>query len=170
MLVRRGAQEPRIGDYAGRGALLNWLTVTATRAALKVKRQGRFAAEEDMTAAIQAMPAPGVDAEMDLFKRRYRQHSEKAIRFAFDQMTDDERHLLRLHYVDGLSETRMAEVLGKSQPTVSRHLRKVKAKIHDLAKHHLKQSLKLSSKEFESLMKDLRSQLDLSISKMLGEG
>ena len=170
MLVRKGTQEPRIGEFAGRGALLNWLKVAATRAALKVMRQGRFAAEDDdLSAAMKALPAPGVDAEMDLLKRRHRQHYLEGIRLAFAELTDEERHQLRLRYVDGLSTPRMADVLGNNQATVWRHLEKVQRKIHDLAKHHVKQNLKLSTAEFESLMEDVRSQLDVSLSRMLEE-
>lgn len=73
-----------------------------------------------MAEVLEALPAPGIDAELDLIKQRHQKEFRQALREAFSALTSDERHLLRLYFVDRLSTTELGALLRVNQSTVSR--------------------------------------------------
>jgi len=162
---------PRLAEYTGRGALLSWIRVIAARMALKHK-QGtsvRERPDENVLAALEALPAPGLDVEFDLIKRRYHREFRQAVREAFAALSSEQRHLLRLHLVDRLSTTEMGPLFRVNQSTISRWIKSARQAVYEETKRRLQERLGLSSHEFESLLADLESQLDLSLSQVLKE-
>ena len=169
LLLRAGQQPPRIAEYEGRGTLVSWLRVSATRLFLKLRAAAGEEEEEDDIAALEALPVPGDDLEVDLIKRRYRAEFLQVVRESFLELTADERHLLRLYYVDRLLTPELGRLFRVSQATVSRWLKSARQKIYHQTKLRLQERLGLSTRDFESLLVVVDSQLDLRISQVLGE-
>jgi RNA polymerase sigma-70 factor (ECF subfamily) len=170
LLVRTADANPRIADYAGRGALLSWVRVTATRLAVKsFAPDERQVPEEAATAALGALPAPGVDAELDLIKRRHHREFHEAVREAFATLPDDDRHLLQLYFIDRLSTPELGALFRVNQSTVSRWLKTARQAIYDETKRRLQERFGLSTREFTSLMAVLDSELDMSLSQIFGK-
>ncbi|WP_343073288.1 sigma-70 family RNA polymerase sigma factor [Pyxidicoccus fallax] len=169
LLVRTPESGPRINDYTGRGALMSWVRVTAVRIALKLQAADKPEPEEDVAELIEALPAPGRDAELDLIRQRHQAELRQAIRDAFSALSSDERHLLRLYFVDKLSTTELGALLRVNQSTVSRWLKSARQTVHDETRRHLRARLNLSAAGFQSFLDVLDSQLDLSISQLFGE-
>ncbi|WP_224249671.1 sigma-70 family RNA polymerase sigma factor [Hyalangium gracile] len=161
---------PRLAEYTGRGALLSWIRVIAARMALRVGPPTRETSEENALAALESLQSPDPDADLDLIKRRYRPMFLQAVRDAFDALSNEHRHLLRLHFVDRLPTTRMAPLFGVDQSTISRWIKGARQAVYEDTKRRLKERLRLSSNEFESLVTTLESQLDLSFSEILVDG
>ncbi|MCP3142772.1 sigma-70 family RNA polymerase sigma factor [Pyxidicoccus xibeiensis] len=167
LLLGTSESGPRLAEYTGRGALLSWLRVIAARMALRLGPPTRETSEENVLAALESLQSPDPDADLDLIKRRYRPMFLQAVREAFDALSSEHRHLLRLHFVDRLPTTRMAPLFGVDQSTISRWIKSARQAVYEDTKHRLKERLRLSSREFDSLVTTLESQLDLSFSEIL---
>jgi RNA polymerase sigma-70 factor len=160
---------PQLNLYKGEGSLPSWIRVIATRMSLKQVAPVRKVVEENVLAAIEAMPAPGADTELDLIKRRCLHEFRAAARDAFATLPRRQRYLLRLHFIDQLSTIKLGEMYGVDQSTASRWLKSARQAVYEETKRLLKERLRLSSHEFESLLSDIHSRLDLSFSQILKE-
>jgi RNA polymerase sigma-70 factor, ECF subfamily len=167
ILVRTPEGGPRIAEYTGRGALLSWVRVTAVRIAIKLQVVEKPASEQDADTVFAALPAPGVDAELDLIKRRHHTDFRQAVREAFSVLAADERHLLRLYVVEQLSMYELAALFRVNQSTVSRWLKTVRQTVYEETLRRLQARLGLSARDFKSFLAVLDSQLDLGISQLL---
>jgi RNA polymerase sigma-70 factor len=169
LLVSTPEGEPKIAEYTGRGALLSWVRVTAVRIAIKLQASEKPSSEQDADTVFEVLPAPGVDAELDLIKRRYHTDFRQAVREAFADLSADERHLLRLYFVDQLSMYELASLFRVNQSTVSRWLKSARQEVYEETRRRLQERLGLSTRDFKSFLAVLDSQLELSISQLLGE-
>jgi RNA polymerase sigma-70 factor, ECF subfamily len=169
LLLRTAGAEPRLAEYAGRGSLLSWMRVIAVRLALRQRASERETPEEEALTALEALPAPGPDVEYDLIKRRYHHDFRQATREAFAALSSEQRHLLRLHFIERLPTTRLGLLFGVDQSTISRWLKSARQAVYEETKRRLQERLGLSSREFESLLAAIDSQLDLSLSQVLPE-
>jgi RNA polymerase sigma-70 factor len=168
LLVPTPEGRPRIAEYTGRGALQSWVRVTATRIAIKLQSTEKPAPEEDSDTLFSALPAPGVDPELDAIKRRHQADLRQAMCEAFSTLSSEDRHLIRLYFVDQLSMYELATLFRVSQPTISRWLKSTRETIYKETRRHLQARLGLSQRDFQSFLALLDSQLELSISQLLG--
>lgn len=169
LLVSTSEEGPKLAEYTGRGALMSWVRVTAVRIAIKQQAREKPAPEEEAESVLSALSAPGVDAELDLIKRRHREALRRAAREAFSVLSDHERHLFRLHFVDQLSMYELASLFRVNQSTISRWLKNARQGIYEETRRLLQARLGLSSRDFESFLSVLDSQFDLGISQLLRE-
>ncbi|MCY1077667.1 sigma-70 family RNA polymerase sigma factor [Archangium lansingense] len=170
LLVGSNGSGPKLADYTGRGSLLSWIRVMAVRIALRLGGQIRETVpEENLTAAIVAMPEPGADTELELIRRRYRREFRRAMHEAFAELSSVRRYQLRLHFIERLSTTQMGAMFYVNQSTVSRWLKHARQAIREGTKRRLQERFGLFSKEFMSLWNAIESQFDLSISQIFRE-
>jgi RNA polymerase sigma-70 factor (ECF subfamily) len=167
LLVGTERSAPEIGAYAGRAPLGRWLEVVAYRAALRWSRSERAQAKVAGRAAIEPRLEVETPTELALFRQRYGVDFEEALKEALQRTTQKDRVILRLYIVNNISGEKIGKMLGVSQPTASRWLKKAREKILADLKAILKERLKISSGEIESLAVLLGSRLDLSISEIL---
>ena len=125
------------------------MRVIAVRMVLRQGASVREMPEEAGLAALEALPTPGPDAELALMKSHYRHEFRQAVQAAFAALSDDQRYLLRLHFIEGSPTTRMAPLFGKDQSTISRWLKDVRQRVYEETKRRLRETLRLSSQEFE---------------------
>lgn len=168
LLVPLPESRPKIAEYLGRGGLQSWVRVTATRIAIKLQSTQKPAPEEDADLLFSALPAPGIDPELDAIKRRHQADLRQALREAFSSLSPEDRHLLRLYVVDQLSTYELATLFRVSQPTISRWLKSTRETVYQETRRHLQARLGLSQRDFQSFLALLDSQLELSISQLLG--
>lgn len=167
LLVRQDDGGCRIAQYSGHGPLVSWVRVIATNIANKQLTAPRESSEEDDRAALEALPAPGLDPEIDLIKRRYQPEFLRAVRESFSALTSDERYQLQLYHIHQLSTPQMGELFRVSQATASRRLKIARQRLYEGAKQRLQERLGLSTRDFESLLVVLKSQLDMSLGQIL---
>lgn len=77
--------------------------------------------------------------------------------------------IYRLHVVDGLSLDRIGKIYGVAQSTVSRWMSSARDRIVAEAKRVLRDEMHIAPEEYESMARLLASQLDLSVSRLLGK-
>jgi RNA polymerase sigma-70 factor (ECF subfamily) len=165
LLVGEAGQRPVIGEYAGRGALKSWLHVSATRQALKLKRGAHRVAELGEAEADRILATP--DPELAFIKHRAREDFRLAFQAALTDLEPTERHLLRLHYLDGLTLQQIGALENVDKSTISRRLDKVRQSLLDETQRLLRERLQLASTELDSLMNAVNTSLDISIEAFL---
>jgi RNA polymerase sigma-70 factor (ECF subfamily) len=168
LLLASPGERPRIAEYAGRGPLLAWVRVAATRAALDLLRAAgaRPAAElepDDLTVGCASSP------ELDYLKERYRPQFKQAFQEALLGLDSEQRNVLRLHVVDGLNIDEIGALFKVHRSTVARRIASARQQVLAHARRRLRVELGLSAGEFDSLAGVVRSELDLSVAKILNK-
>jgi RNA polymerase sigma-70 factor (ECF subfamily) len=164
-----GVQRPKIAEYTGRGALGAWLRVSSVRTALNMRRgvKREIAAPENENTP--ELRAPGIDPELDYLKTRYKAEFKEVFKTTLESLSSDERTVLRLHYLDGLTLDQIAVAYRVHRSTAARWLAQSREKIVDETKRLLQQRLRANPAEIESLLAVVKSQLDVSIYKFLNK-
>ena len=169
LLMRQGDREPKILQFSGRGPLGGWVRVAATRTALSVLRS-RGAELHESDEALSDLVAAGESPELLHLKRTHAALFKAAFEHAFSALVAEDRSLLRMHLLDGLSIDELGPVFGVHRATAARRIVKAKELIWEKTRDELSMRLRLGEGEFESLMGVLLSQLDLSIARVLDRG
>jgi RNA polymerase sigma-70 factor (ECF subfamily) len=166
LFVGDADRSPRIADYIGRGRLFSWLRVVVVREALSLLRKPRHehGVDEIPDAALDH------DLELDVFRGMYQREFKQAFATAVSELTPRERNLLRLHLIDGLSIDEIGTAHRTHRTSAARWLRDIRAKLADRTRDLLAQSLRLADGDLDSVMRLVRSRLDLSVSRLLEAG
>ncbi|HEX5746630.1 MAG TPA: sigma-70 family RNA polymerase sigma factor [Archangium sp.] len=159
LLVPTPEGGPKISEYTGRGALLSWVRVTGVRAAIKHQLGEKPAPEEDSG----DIDLPTEDnTELELIKRRHQVEFRQAVREAFATLSDEDRHRLRLYFVDQLSMYELAALFRVNQSTISRWLKTTRQTIYEETQRRLEKRLGLSHRDFKSFLATLESRMHMS--------
>lgn len=175
LLTAPAGEQPKLTEYAGRGALLMWLRSAAVRAALNILDRAENRKGVEWTEASNGLQLTAVepggggspDAEQALIKESYREIVREAFLAALSGLPREQRNLLRLHYLDGRSMEEIGAICNAHKSTISRRMEAARSAILDALHCQLRDSLKLSVSEIDSLVKLIASQIDLSISDAL---
>jgi len=164
LLVGSGKRAPEIRDYSGRGSLAGWLHVMAVRALQKHRR--RSIAQDQRVEEITEDAI--ADPQLEFVKRRDRPRFQAAFRDALAALPVRERTLLRLHYAEGLSAERLGAFHRVHRATATRWLAQARQLLLDELRRRLIESLQVDRRDISSLVRLLRSQLDMSLRQALG--
>jgi len=169
LLASSEGEPPKITEYAGQGPIQNWVRVVATRTALNLLRgTGRVSSLEEGNAIVEAVDI-AEDPALNIFKIRYAAQFKEALYAAFGELKNDQRNLLQMYYVGGLSTTKLGALFQVNHGTIVRWLAAARDQIFERTKEILRAQLNLNSADFDSLLRLVYSQLDLSISRLLKE-
>jgi RNA polymerase sigma-70 factor, ECF subfamily len=169
VLVGAAGKRPSLASYSGRGALGGWLRVTAVRCALRViKKDGGSVPDPDLA---QNLPGPRNDPELEHLKALYQREFHAGVEGAIRSLSDQERNLLRYHYVDGLTVDDLAVLYHAHRATVARWIAKARREIFQQTRRTLTAKLEVGSAEYESILRMIRSQMHITLSELLvGQG
>jgi RNA polymerase sigma-70 factor (ECF subfamily) len=165
LLVGRDGHPPVIAAYTGRGPLQAWVRVSAVRAAIRLVRRAR---PDPLDAgAMLDLRSPENDPELELLKRRYAAELRAAFVHTLESLSPDERNVLRLHYLDGLTLEEVAATYRVSRATGARWLAQAREKILAETRRRLKEQLGVRENEIDSLVALAASRLPMSFGKYL---
>lgn len=153
---------PRLSTYEGKGSLEGWVRVMAVRHALKQKAKAPPEKNEALSSGV-AMAEPGAGLEKEQVKREI----EAALEGALASLASEERAWLKLYYLDGLSLERVASLFGVHTSTISRRIAALEGQVQAAVRERLQQTLRVDRGEVESLIRFVRSQLEVSLSQAL---
>jgi RNA polymerase sigma-70 factor, ECF subfamily len=157
---------PKIAQYSGRGPLAGWLRTAATRTALNLRRGHAIRNHEPLGSGLGAANnAP----ELEILRTRHRRDFEEAVRTALGRLSARERAILSLNVGDGMSSDRIAALYRVGRSTAKRWLVAARAVLADETKRELRARLQLSSAEYESIAAGVRSAVDVSVLRILGD-
>ncbi|MBZ4376710.1 transcriptional regulator [Corallococcus sp. AS-1-6] len=166
LLMPRADAPPRLRGYAGVGSLAQWVNMVGVRLALRLRKaQGDASRVEAEVLA--AHPAPG-GLELSFIREDARAHVRAAFVKAVASLDDEDRELLRLHYVERLSLEKMGALYDLHKSTLSRRLGGVQETLEKRTRRLLSERLALRDAELESLVRTIHGGLDLSLSGLLG--
>lgn len=164
-----------IAGYSGRGDLRAYLRAVAVRLALKrleresgVPGGGAPAPTDPGPDEVLAMlPAAEDSPETRLLKERCRDEVRSAFDAALASLSPRERTILRQHHVDGLTIDQLARLHGVHRATCARWIEAARAGLLRRIRRRLRDAVGLDERELDSVIGLVRSQLDLSLSRLL---
>jgi RNA polymerase sigma-70 factor, ECF subfamily len=158
----------KIAEYGGRGDLRRWVRSVAVRTCLNELRKGRreILVDDEQLIAQHAI-APD-DPEIEYMKRTYAQQFRAAFGEALAQLGAREQTLLRYHHVDGLNIDEIGAIYRIHRVTAFRWIEKAKELLARSTLEILRGRLQLPANELDSVLRMIRSQLDLSLVRHLG--
>lgn len=158
-------EPPKILEYGGRGSLARWLRAVVTRLAIDLRRQRQRRRDGDD--ALLETPATGPDPELQFLKGHYQELFREIFQDAMAALTAPERLLLRQHYLDGMSIDRLGALYQVHRGTAARRLAKARGRLLTETRQRFRERIGVQRTEFESLMRMVRSQLHLTLPRML---
>lgn len=156
----------RLATYSGRGDLAGWLYVAVAREARRLtRRDARLTATDDLELADDGV---GGDIELAHLKATYGEAFRRSFHAALAELDEQARNLLRQHLLDGLSIDQIAALQRIHRATAARRLVRVREDLAQRTRALLVQALGLAEREADSILRLVRSQLDLSLTRALG--
>lgn len=166
LFVGTAESGPVLDEYQGRGSLVSWVRVTAVRIGLDiVSVHNRHQQEEESVA--DELLAPDSDVELTYLKTRYRAVFKQALADAIQSLSVEQRNLLRMSVVGGLTTIQLAALFAVNQSTIVRRLQTAKEQLGKSTQKLLRERLHLDQRGIESMFRLVQSQLDASMERLL---
>jgi RNA polymerase sigma-70 factor (ECF subfamily) len=151
----------KLAQYTGMGPLTGWLRVAAVREAHNAIRERKPNVDADEAPLVDG----GDDPELLLLKQRYASEFKAAFASVLASLSADERNVLRLHYLDGLTLEEVGRAYGVSRATAARQIAAARDRIIQEVDAALRVRLGQSGAHADSVLALVRSQLDLSLKR-----
>lgn len=166
LLVAGKGTRPRIAAYAGRGPLLAWVRVAATREAVDLwkKLKGAGALEVRADGLVSTS-----DPELDFLRREYGVVIRAAIAGAIQSLEPRAATMLRQFFIEGVKVRTLAAFYRLNERTVRRAVTTARQQIVEEARRLLAQRLDTSEAEFDSVIRLVWTEIDPSLIKLLGK-
>ncbi len=149
-------------DYEGRAPLERWIRVAANRRALDQQRAHKSPDSEPLE---QLFANP--DPEVDFAKLHDRTALRDLLHEALGGLAAGERNLLRLHYLEHMTLEKLAVMEGVHVATVKRRLAAARSCVLEEVRRGLRERHGVSPRELDSMLRFVRSRLDLSLRRVL---
>jgi RNA polymerase sigma-70 factor (ECF subfamily) len=168
LLVGAAGSGPRITQYSGHGALENWVRVAALRTALNLLAAEKPHEPLQTTAeSISAGIPPGANLELDYIRVRYRGAFVAAFQATMAELSDRERNILRLQYIDELTPERIGRIYAVHRTTAMRWIDNAQEHLLQGIRGALMKQLGISDSECDSLLNLVRSHLPGTLPALL---
>ncbi|MCA9627204.1 MAG: sigma-70 family RNA polymerase sigma factor [Myxococcales bacterium] len=165
-----GDGTPKIGGYAGRGSLLGWLKVAAVRCTLELLRARKSERGEDVESeAERAAALVSRDPELDYLREKYAGDFREAFSDALANLDKQQRTVLSLYLADGLNIASIGALYSVHRATVARWIAETREHLFADTRRRLHERLNISETEFQSIVRLVQSQLDVSVQRLLRE-
>jgi len=158
---------PKLMQYRASGPLGAWVRVAAMRTALD-----HCESHAVFTGASRDLRDPLIvtlDPEQQLIRHKYGALFEAALRDAVGNLSKRDRNLLRLHYLSRMSYDAMARTYHVHRATVVRWLAAIRDELDTALRIRLWQDLGIPPTELRSLWNAVKSDVEVSLSRLLAE-
>ncbi|HUS28899.1 MAG TPA: sigma-70 family RNA polymerase sigma factor [Kofleriaceae bacterium] len=157
---------PGIASYRGKGQLRSWLRAVAVRQAMMHFRGKRETPVDDN--ALEGLAEIGADAQLAPWKRQYAAAFREAFEHSVKALSEHERMLLRQHHLDQLSIDELATLHKVHRATAARQVASARAALLTRLRARMIEKLAISGGDLDSALRLARSQLDVSMHRLLG--
>jgi RNA polymerase sigma-70 factor (ECF subfamily) len=160
-----GTQGAKIADYTGRGPLGAWLRVAAIRTTLNLlAAEKRHHPKENPPGRT---PLPLGDPELDTVRAEHGRYFRRAFEDSTAALSEEERSVLRMHFLEGMTVREIGRLFQVDGSTVSRWIDRSRKRLLADTRALLGQRLRLADEEVESLMGIAKDDFALSLSRIL---
>jgi RNA polymerase sigma-70 factor (ECF subfamily) len=167
LLVPKDGKPAGIEGYRGKGPLRGWVRITATRELIRVKK--KRARDVPIDRSLDRMLTSVVDPALAAMKAEYRAEFAGALREAIEDLSGEDRTLLRQQIVDDMSIDAIGAAYGVHRATAARWLNRARAALVAATHRRLADRLKLPVDQIDSVIRLVSSQLDASVIRYLKE-
>jgi len=157
----------KIADYSGRSGLKRWVRAVAVRTGLNFIRKGKREVLVEDDRVLAGVSSGDDDPEVVYMKQKYRNEFREAFQQALGAVDDRQKSLLRYHYVDGLNIDEIGTIYRVHRVTAYRWLEKAREALVQRTNALLKARLQVEEREFDSILRLIRSQLHVSLHRHL---
>jgi RNA polymerase sigma-70 factor (ECF subfamily) len=165
LLVPKDGKAAGIAGYRGKGPLRGWIRITATRELIRHKK--KRAREVPIEKSLDLLIASQIDPALEALKAEYRHEFAIALREAIEDLSAEDRTLLRQQIVDGMSIDEVGAAFGVHRATAARWLNRARAALVSATHARLAKRLQLPVEQIESVIRLVRSRLDASVVRYL---
>jgi RNA polymerase sigma-70 factor (ECF subfamily) len=161
MILVGDPDRPAIARYGGRGTLKSWVRSIAVRTGRRLagKSEGVGGDTEHVD-----LTALGVhDPELALLRERYREQAHAALLASVAALTERQRNVLRQYYLDNLTIDQLAALYRVDRATTARWVIAARTDVLSGVRTHLAAALGADTEEIDSILRLVRSQLELSL-------
>ncbi len=162
-LLVREEGEPKILQYEARGPLSHWIRASVLREAIQrgraQKRQPTQVDPSELSAAL----VDGLTPEVALLKGTYRTHFKAAFQKALASLEARDRKVLQLSVRQGMSLEELGARFERHGSNVGRWLGRLSEELQRRTREALAEDLGLPLKEVDSILRLLRSSLEVSL-------
>jgi RNA polymerase sigma-70 factor, ECF subfamily len=156
---------PRIAGYGGRGRLRSWVRSIGVRTGRRLA--GTMAEQAGADTGELEELAASVDPEAEVLRDRYRGAFRAAFVAALAGLSERQRNLLRQYHLDGLTIDQLGALYGINRATAARQVASARAALLAATRDRLAAGLAIDANDVDSIIRLVRSQLELSIRELL---
>lgn len=173
LFTEQDGAPPKIAAYSGYGELLHWLRVLVVRfrtdALRKQTRDRKRAGPSVSQIAGGGGPAAVAsdDLEIDYLRRHYGEALREALEGALQGLSSRERNLLRLHGLEGLTSDQLGALYNVHPATARRWVAAAREAVLHNTREALQRKLSVGRDTFDSILRLARSELDVSVPRLL---
>lgn len=160
----------KIAEYSGRGDLRRWVRSIAVRTCLNELRRHKRMVPASDDRLLDDMSSDDDDPELAYMKERYRNQFREAFVRAVQMLGDREQALLRYHHVDGLNIDEIGAIYRVHRVTAYRWVEKARETLVANIQKVLLAQLEVEQRDYQSILRLIRSQIHLSLVRFLGDG
>jgi RNA polymerase sigma-70 factor (ECF subfamily) len=166
LVAKTDGELPRIALYSGRGALKGWLRAVAIRIALNEYRK-----TGNQTQLFETDWACWDDEHtVRELRVKYGHVFKRAFQDAIAELSPRDRTLLRQRLLDALPVADLAAMHGVHRVSISRRIKWIREHLLTRTRELLSLEPGLAATALDSIIRAVRSSLDLSIQRCLAEG
>jgi RNA polymerase sigma-70 factor (ECF subfamily) len=166
LFVAEPGETPKIAEYGGRAPLRKWVATVASRELAMLRRSAKRKREDEFDEDL-AVSAAGRSVETRYLKARYKRDFAEAVRAAIAALSPKDRALLQLAYANGFTVDRIGAWYQVSRATAARWVAAARDALHEGTRRELCARLGITRSEYRSLAALVRSDLELSVVKLL---
>lgn len=160
-------EEPRIGQYSGRGPLSAWVRMAAIRVALTLLERDEVRSRARDVSALRALAGDTTSPELAAVRNRHASAFQAALERSLDGLSARDKTLLRMHFIDQLNIEGIGRIYRVHRATVARWLVAIRQLVLENLRSELKLDLRATTSEFRSMLAVVRDDLDLSMRHIL---
>ena len=161
---------PSIARYKGTGPLGAWVRVTAVRVAVDVAAVEGAPGPNESEYLVELYGELDGNPELETAKKLTRERFRAALEVSLQRLPAREKALLRLHFIEALSLEAVGLIYRVHRATVARWLVAVRAQVSADLRKELGMKPRGSTTELRSLVGMLRTEIQLSARRILGDG
>lgn len=167
LFLPRGTQPGRIAQYRGKGELRRWLRAVALREAWRTGKTVRreLALDDAVLATVVVLDE---NPALARFKEACRAELKQVFVAALEHLRPEDRTVLRQYHLDGLTIDELARLYGIHRATAARRVGKARSLLTESVIAGFGERLQIRGRELASVLELVRSQLDLSLDRLLG--
>ncbi len=161
--------QAKLVHRTARGDLRALIRLIALRAGISARRRRGQPLAADGDALLEVVDAERSPSVM-MVKREHQQRFRQALAAALATLEARPRTLLRLHEVDGVSQTRLATMHRVDRSTITRWLARARADVLAETRRQLTAQYGVAHLDFDSFIDVIRSNFGASIHRLLASG